>query len=110
MTDDEPDFEADLENEIARQEQLQQKKWDFGWINRPFTLWFMTFIVLGIVGFLYKNYDSCTASMNADSDILRKISIEIKYRSDLLRSIFSLADARTRTNTEAVLPAVNEAR
>ena len=53
-------------------------RWDF--LDKPFTLWVLTTVAAGVIGFAFTNYSTCRSAQDRDSEDLERIVLEILGR------------------------------
>jgi hypothetical protein len=70
----------------------REKTW--GLINRPFTLWLLSTVVVGLLGWAYSNIQEHNKEQAHKKEIKRKVVNELSNRA--IGSQFALLDARTK--------------
>jgi hypothetical protein len=71
--------EEDLEAELT-EANTPVRKWNLAWVNKPITLWILTTCAVGLLGFIYTNYDTCLKEKSADTELIRSNNEEIISR------------------------------
>ena len=64
----------------------KSKEGRFGWLNKPFTLWFLSSVILGLIAFSYKNYSTCRTDLSKDEEEFRLNVYELNQRWSSLDS------------------------
>jgi hypothetical protein len=76
------------------------KRWE--WLDRPVTLWALTTIAVGLMGFLYSNYSACRVAQSADEDKLMRLVYEMAGRGQRIIDVWP-ADKDSQNYREEML-------
>lgn len=79
-------FEDALQDALLAQDRRTRRVGRWDWLNKPFTLWSLSTVVVGLFTFMYSNYSACRSALNTETNELHRIAQEISYRrSQFLR-------------------------
>ena len=77
---DEPALEAELHAAEQKAAAADRGRRNWGWVNRPITLWLLSTVAVGILTFTYSQYSACRASLATDSSRFARLSEELVFR------------------------------
>jgi hypothetical protein len=77
---DEPALAAELQAADQKAEAAARGRRNWGWVNRPITLWLLSTVAVGILTFTYSQYSACRASLAIDSSRFARLSEELVFR------------------------------
>jgi hypothetical protein len=72
--------EIALEAELARAKKAEKKDKLLSWVNQPVTLWCLSTIAIGALGFAYTNYSSCKRAQSGALERINSDGEEIAMR------------------------------
>jgi hypothetical protein len=73
-------MEAELEDLLIQSG--RGGRWlDLDLLNKPFTIWLLTTIMISLIGFAYTNYSACRLSIASDEDHIERLSTELEARA-----------------------------
>lgn len=73
-----------FENDLYTKLEAGRPGWSWEWLNKPISIWLLTSIAAGLIGYLYTNYSSCRASQNADNELLSRLAYELNGRRTII--------------------------
>jgi hypothetical protein len=73
-------FEGELEAELIRQEQAERVRFDYSWLNAPFTLWVLSTLAIGGLSFWYSSYSANYSACRTDNRQVAKLFYELYDR------------------------------
>lgn len=95
-----PMDEHALEAELQTAEiEARARRWSWGWVNKPITLWTLSTIAVGVLSFTYTQLSACQTRVNTDSARYLRLVEELSYRSGAIYGTARGAD----TNIVAVV-------
>ncbi|WP_428672385.1 hypothetical protein [Reyranella sp.] len=103
MPMDEQALEAELQ---AAEIEARARRWNWGWVNRPITLWALSTIAVGVLSFTYTQFSTCRARVDTDSARYMRLVEELSFRSGAIYGIARGAD----TDIAAVLSVLDPAQ
>jgi hypothetical protein len=77
---DEPALAAELQAADQKADAAARGRRNWGWVNRPITLWLLSTVAVGILTFTYSQYSACRASLAIDSSRFARLSEELVFR------------------------------
>ena len=102
-----PMDEEALEAELRTAEsEARTRRWNWGWINKPITLWALSTIAVGVLSFTYTQFSTCQARVDTDSARYIRLVEELSFRSGAIYAAARGAD----TNIEAFISVLDPGR
>lgn len=71
----------------AAEIEARARRWSWGWVNRPITLWALSTIAVGVLSFTYTQFSTCRARVDTDSARYMRLVEELSFRSGAIYGI-----------------------